>query len=33
MNVLMRWGIRAIIAVAAAHLIFCLFMLVKVMTA
>ena len=29
----LRWGIRAIIAVAAVHLIFFLFMLVKTLTA
>ena len=29
----LRWGIRAIIAVAAAHAIFFLFMLIKFLTA
>ena len=33
MSLLMRWEIRAIIAVAAAHLVFVLFMFVKVLTA
>lgn len=30
---LLRWGIRAIIAVAAVHVIFFLFMLIKMLTA
>ena len=31
-NILMRWGIRAIICAAAAHLVFVLFMAFKVLT-
>ena len=32
-NILMRWGIRAIIAAAAVHLVFVLFMAFKVLSA